>query len=162
MRLLFTAIFFAILIQSCESNRPRYKHTEIKKLEWLLGAWENTSDAMQFTEIWQKKNDSTFTGNGYGIEKGDTIFKEKLELAERLGKVYYVATVNEHLAGKPTTFALVADSAKTWIFENPNHDFPQRIIYKQLSENALHARVEGTVNGKAQGEEFHMHRTDNP
>jgi len=162
MRFLLPAILIFLYLQACESNRPRHKHVQIKKLEWLLGSWQDTSAEMHFTETWQKENDSTFIGRGFGVENGDTIFREKLELAERNEKVFYVATVNEHLAGKPTTFALVKDSVNAWIFENPKHDFPQRIIYKQTSENTLHARVEGTVSGKLQGEEFNMHRINKP
>ncbi|MGZ5243583.1 MAG: DUF6265 family protein [Bacteroidia bacterium] len=162
MRLLLPSVLIIIFIHACESDRPHYKHTQIKKLEWILGSWQDTSTDMHFTETWRKENDSTFAGDGFGVENGDTIFREKLELAERNDEVFYVATVNEHLAGKPTTFSMVSDSSNKWIFENPNHDFPQRIIYILTSENTLHARVEGTVNGKLQGEDFNMQRISKP
>jgi hypothetical protein len=39
------------------------------------------------------------------------------------------------------------------VFENPAHDFPQRVIYWK-DGNDLCARIEGTMNGKAESEEW--------
>ena len=36
----------------------------------------------------------------------------------------------------------------------PAHDFPQRIRYRKAGADALHARIEGTMNGKARGMDF--------
>jgi hypothetical protein len=38
-------------------------------------------------------------------------------------------------------------------FENLAHDFPQRIIYWRADKN-LCARVEGTIRGEKEGEEW--------
>jgi hypothetical protein len=46
-------------------------------------------------------------------------------------------------------------------FENPQHDFPQRIIYWVGKDGALHAKVEGTVNGKAAAEEWSWTKAKN-
>jgi hypothetical protein len=156
---IFLFLAFAMFTAGCVSNNiPEKKYVRLQKLDWLTGSWQDTSVAMQLTESWEKINDSTYKGNGFGVEKGDTIFIEKLSLISRNNKILYIATVNEHLDGKPVAFELVSDSAQKWIFENPKHDFPQRIIYMHPSENALFARVEGMVNGKLQGEEFNMQR----
>ena len=40
------------------------------------------------------------------------------------------------------------------VFENPAHDFPQRILYWLDGAGALHARIEGPQDGKAVGEEW--------
>jgi hypothetical protein len=44
------------------------------------------------------------------------------------------------------------------IFENPQHDFPQRVIYRKQGPNGLHARIEGTHKGQARGIDFPMKR----
>jgi hypothetical protein len=41
------------------------------------------------------------------------------------------------------------------IFENPSHDFPQKIIYR-VEGTTLFARVEGNNKGKAMGFDFKM------
>ncbi len=53
----------------------------------------------------------------------------------------------------PTPFALKESSAQRVVFENLQHDFPQRIIYRRESER-LCARVEGTVGGKSENEQW--------
>jgi hypothetical protein len=45
------------------------------------------------------------------------------------------------------------------VFENPAHDFPQRIRYR-ASGAALQARIEGTMNGKTRGIDFPYTRTN--
>ena len=39
-------------------------------------------------------------------------------------------------------------------FENPDHDFPQRVRYWLVADGRLRARVDGTVNGKSESEEY--------
>lgn len=54
-----------------------------------------------------------------------------------------------------TAFRLIKFSASEVVFENPTHDFPQRIIYR-LDKANLFARIEGTNNGKFIGIDFPM------
>jgi hypothetical protein len=43
-------------------------------------------------------------------------------------------------------------------FENPAHDFPQRVIYKLTAPDKLGARIEGMRNGNLRGVDFPMTR----
>ena len=43
------------------------------------------------------------------------------------------------------------------IFENPAHDFPQRVIYRRCGAE-LCARIEGTLQGKARSFEWRYSR----
>jgi hypothetical protein len=45
------------------------------------------------------------------------------------------------------------------VFENLNHDFPQRIIYWREGESTLHARIEGSIKGKERKEEWHWRKS---
>jgi hypothetical protein len=40
------------------------------------------------------------------------------------------------------------------VFQNREHGFPQRILYWQDAQGALHARIEGPQGGKAVSEEW--------
>ena len=42
------------------------------------------------------------------------------------------------------------------VFENPDNDFPQRIIYERTGDT-LHARIEGTVEGTARSVSWTWH-----
>ena len=53
----------------------------------------------------------------------------------------------------PTAFRLVEVSGQRAVFENPGHDFPQRIIYRREGDT-LHARIEGNQNGELRYSEW--------
>ena len=58
-----------------------------------------------------------------------------------------------HGANYATDFPLKSATDKKIIFENPKHDFPQRIIYWRDGDK-LCARAEGTMQGKDAGEQW--------
>ena len=45
------------------------------------------------------------------------------------------------------------------VFENAEHDFPQRIIYWMTKDGSLHAKIEGSLGGKPASEEWTWRRT---
>jgi hypothetical protein len=44
------------------------------------------------------------------------------------------------------------------VFENPDHDFPQRILYWLEDADVLRARIEGTEDGENRGVEWTFRR----
>jgi hypothetical protein len=44
------------------------------------------------------------------------------------------------------------------VFENPDHDFPNRIIYRTPDADSLFARIEGKRNGRVSGVDFSLKR----
>jgi hypothetical protein len=56
------------------------------------------------------------------------------------------------------SFKLVKVNPSQAIFENPQHDFPQRIVYQRLIDGSLYASLEGVENGKPKRIEFAMKR----
>ncbi|MGB5287747.1 MAG: DUF6265 family protein, partial [Ignavibacteriaceae bacterium] len=63
---------------------------------------------------------------------------------------YIAVTFNENI----TLFALIEHSPKKIIFENKEHDFPQRISYEFHKGGKLTAAIEGNVNGGLKRKEF--------
>jgi hypothetical protein len=59
---------------------------------------------------------------------------------------------------KETTFVASSVTADSVTFENPQHDFPQKVIYRLQPEGRLVARIEGTRDGKVRGVDFPMKR----
>jgi hypothetical protein len=56
-------------------------------------------------------------------------------------------------------FSLVGLSESEVVFENPDHDFPQRIIYRLKGDN-LEGRIEGKVKGELRVVDFPLRRVD--
>lgn len=54
----------------------------------------------------------------------------------------------------PTDFTAASVSDTIVTFENPQHDFPQRVIYRKRGADTLWARIEGTANGRTRGVDF--------
>lgn len=52
----------------------------------------------------------------------------------------YVATPLD--ADQPTTFTCTKQTENEWVFENPEHDFPKRIIYTFLSSDQLQTTID--------------------
>jgi hypothetical protein len=142
--LILSSIF---LLSACSTN----EETEINSLKWMLGKWQSSTEEGILYEEWKKVNDSTYSGHAYAITiEGDTTFSETAEITKTNGSITYSVTVNEESS---TDFALV-DNQEGAVFENVDHDFPQRIIYQKLAKDSLFARIEGTVDGEDQFEEY--------
>lgn len=71
-----------------------------------------------------------------------------------------IALIAQPSGNPPTTFFVKSMNATRVVFENPKHDFPQRVSYARNADGALHARVEGVVDGKERSVDFPMHRVD--
>jgi hypothetical protein len=63
------------------------------------------------------------------------------------------------MGAKPTVFRMITGSDGEVVFENPEHDFPQRIIYRRESADALFARIEGQEKGVNKAMDFRFKRS---
>ncbi len=133
----------------------------MEKFGWLLGKWENKIDEGLLIESWEKENDSVISGKSYLAKKDDTLFFESIELKIMDGNFYYVPTVKNQNDNKPVYFKLVSEVNNEFIFEDKEHDFPQRVIYNNLSKDSLSARIEGMQEGQFRKEEFAFRRSNN-
>jgi hypothetical protein len=142
-----------LLLISCQT-----KQNTLAQFDWLQGSWENIGAAVEYYEIWEKDNDSLFTGIGFVMQDGDTIFQENIILIQKQDGIYYIPTVSGQNNEEPVSFKLVSDSAGIRIFENMGHDFPQRIGYSNPKPDSLYAYIEGNYKGKYRKEEFPLTR----
>jgi hypothetical protein len=51
---------------------------------------------------------------------------------------------------------LTAATTKEFIFENPKHDYPQKIVYKLINATNLVATISGIQQGKPSNDSFSM------
>ena len=129
----------------------------ITDLAWLSGCWAATDQDTGSGEQWMPPAGGTMLGMSRTVSDGETVAFEFIRIVSTGdGGLVFIAS----LSGQNTTgFALVSVTDHEVIFENPDHDFPQRIIYRLLSDEDLIGRVEGTINGTARAIDFPLKKT---
>jgi Domain of unknown function (DUF6265) len=123
----------------------------IADLSWMAGSWTGESRGIQMEEHWTAPNGNSMVGIHRDTGKGRTLLFEFLRIEQQGDQIVYLSMPNGRSPATP--FPLKEVSGTRVVFENPAHDFPQRIIYWK-DGNDLRARIEGTQNGKPAGEEW--------
>lgn len=132
-----------------------FAENDAASLVWITGCWETRpSPGLSIEEQWMKPVGGVMLGMGRTVKGERTVFTEFLRIAPVNGTLTYTARIGTKGV---TDFALLRISADEVIFENPAHDFPQRIVYRKNGDG-LHARIEGISKGKARAEDFHYSR----
>ena len=89
------------------------------------------------------------------VKGGKTIEYEFIVIREvEPGVLGYIASPSRQATA---TFKLAKREGDTWTFENPAHDFPQRVIYRKDGADLV-ARIEGTIKEKTRAIDFPMKR----
>jgi hypothetical protein len=129
--------------------------TELARLAWLGGCWKSANGEAGSEEQWMPAAGDTMLGMGRTVKQGRTVSHEFMQIRAADGTLAFTA----HPSGQRTaTFPLLRISDNEVVFENAQHDFPQRVVYKLESENRLAARIEGVRNGNLRVIDFPMHR----
>ena len=139
----------------------RAQATAVQQLSWMAGCWRQSNPASGRTidEQWMAPSGRMMLGMSRTVRGDSAIEYEHLQIVERAGRAVFHA----ELSGQaPADFEArsVSDSAVT--FENPAHDFPQRVIYRRRGRDSLIARIEGARNGRTRGVDFPYSRAACP
>ena len=152
-------IVLSLLSASCVTENHKPEKAGLNKLDWFIGSWTGVTSESIFTETWQKVNDTLFTGQSYFIKGSDTLSSETISLQQRDTSVFYVPLVEGQNDNKPIHFRLTFSDSVNAIFENPEHDFPQKIVYQLKENDSLIATISGNNNGKIRSIRFPMSLT---
>jgi hypothetical protein len=124
--------------------------SELGRLAWIAGHWAETVGDVHMEEIWTEARGGVMLGVHRDVRAGGAAFFEYLRIEDRGGQTVYIASP---MGRESTEFALALVEDRRAIFENLDHDFPQRIIYRRDGDR-LSARAEGIVNGDLRGEDW--------
>lgn len=128
------------------------------RLSWLAGCWSGTVEGIVTEEHWTSPAGGVLLGMNKAVANGRLASFEHLRIAPHgapsEGRLCYLASPQ---GGAVTAFCAVEVGDRRVVFENREHDFPQRILYWREGEK-LHARVEGTLDGKPAGDEWEWSR----
>ncbi len=152
--LLFLIAIFTILFMAARGQSK----SALGQLHQLSGTWAMGTGDKIIYENWQVLRDGSMTGKSYKIKGADSIIFEQMKFVEKNKQVFFLAKVTNQNEGKEVPFKLISSSNHTFVFENPEHDFPQRVIYQIISKDSVHAWIEGKYKGKDEKEEFYYSR----
>jgi hypothetical protein len=127
---------------------------KMEQLQWLIGNWINDSGVEKSYENWTKVNDSTFTAHSYTLLGEETVFAEKITLAQNGNDVFFIVNAYLEKEDQMVVFKLINSENGVFAFENPKHDYPKKISYSNPEKNSLHAWIEGTVEGELRKVDF--------
>ncbi|MEZ4439446.1 MAG: DUF6265 family protein [Polyangiaceae bacterium] len=157
---MWKVVLGAVLVAGCcPSSGPSVAdgstvaETSLPAVAWLAGTW--VTDDGQTEEHWSPPRGGMMLGYGRTVVNGRGQHYEHLRIDEQAGVLRYHAFP----AGQAlTTFALVSQEGGRLVFENPDHDYPQRIIYRRLDAGRLEVRIEGVDQGESKHSEWAMRR----
>ncbi len=124
---------------------------QINDLAWLTGSWLCKTENYETGELWQTPKGNLMLGlNRIVSNEGKTAF-EFLRIFQQEDEIFYAASPN----GKPATyFRLIELTQNKVVFENREHDFPQKITYNLLEGNKLSASIEGETKYEIKRKEW--------
>lgn len=126
--LLLSVITLLAKLTFAQSNLPLF----------LIGNWK--IENKESYEQWDKVNETTLKGFAYKLKNDQMLVTEYLDISETKKGINYYATVLNQNQGKAVNFRLKKQDS-TFTFENPNHDFPKKIIYQKINNHEVFVQV---------------------
>jgi hypothetical protein len=118
--------------------------------EWMAGSWTSHRDGVRMEEHWTRGDTGLMVGMHQDVASNGKTSFEFLRIERRDGTLVYLAMPH---ARPETPFPLKSATSNRVVFENPEHDFPRRIIYWRDGAR-LCARTEGTIKSKPESEQW--------
>jgi len=147
-----TFLFLAALAFS-----PLAQAHTVAELSWMKGCWRTEVLGQEITEIWTAPPAPVMLGQAVTRRDGETVFWEQLRIEERDGVLALIAMPG---GAAPVRFEATEVGEDHIVFENPNHDYPRRIVYTRMGR-MLTARVESGLPHRP-GEAFAYRRISCP
>jgi hypothetical protein len=141
------SLFFAAALSTTPAPEA-----DIGRLAWISGCWVQMRANGRVDEQWMKPDGGIILGMSRTLRDGKLREFEFLRIAPGPdGRLAYVAKPS---AQAEASFPLKELTDDLVVFEDPDHDFPQRILYKRVDSNTIIARIEGSIDGKARSVDY--------
>ena len=115
-------------------------------ISWISGDWQTAPGGRKLIEEhWTAVAGGSMMGMSRAVAGDKTVEFEYLRIEQRTDGIYYVAHPGARCPG--TDFKLTSASATEAVFENPQHDFPKRIIYRK-TDDGLTASIDAGEGSK--------------
>lgn len=157
--------FFTFILIGINAHAQAQVNDCLKKFSWLTGTWKMEENGSVMVEEWTAGGSGSIKCRSYGVKGNDTTLIERATISCIAGKqvfTYYPVINSPGQNMMPVTFALISEENGTYIFENPEHDFPQRVVYQMVNEKECHAWIAGDEKGKKSRIDFHYKKVLEP
>lgn len=125
----------------------------ISDLAWMAGDWQTDPTGRSVSEEhWTRPAGGSMIGVSRTMVGDRMAWFEFFRVEVRGDSIYYVASPQGRCPA--TDFKLTRLSGQEAVFENPQHDFPKRIIYRKNSSGGLTATIDGGEGTKSEKFEF--------
>lgn len=148
------SLFFVVVTASLPVPAVA-QESPLSPAAWLAGCWELRSGPRVTLEMWMPAEGDMMLGASRTQVQGVTRDYEQLRIHAAEGALVYTASPSRQ---SPTAFPSVHVSDTALVFENLEHDFPQRILYRPQGPDSLVARIEGPGRDGPRGFDFPMAR----
>jgi len=128
--------------------------SELERLAWFEGHWQGASGEVAMEEQWTSVRGGALLGLHRDVKGERMVSFEFLRIQSTPEGTFYFASPGSR---PPVAFKLVdvgEVGERRAVFENRQHDFPQRILYWLDAQGAMHARIEGLQGGQAVSQEW--------
>ena len=112
------------------------------QLKQLTGCWQRIGTALPEFEEWKLRDSVSLVGRMYKVRGKDTLVSEEILLVKMQNQVVYQAKAFNQPEQDRISFRLKGYKGGSFVFENPSHDFPKRIVYSFTGTDALHAWID--------------------
>lgn len=135
------ALLLATVLAIASSTVATAGTEDLEQLAFLAGAWASGDHVVEY---WLPPLRGLMVGINRAPEGEGMPFFEYLRIEQRPDGVVLIASPN----GRGTTeFALTEITDSRAVFENPEHDFPQKLTYTRTGD-VLEAEVGGPRGGE--------------
>lgn len=150
-----------LLFAACNEQNPHQsleQSTPASPFHRLAGHWVKDGQFARVAESWSMLVDGSFEGSVYRIEQNDSSLLEALRIHQKDSTYIYTAVVSGQNNDQPVDFELFATAGdSSFVFVNPSHDFPQRIVYRFRGADSLHITL-GLFHSDIDDKHFHFVR----
>ena len=148
--MMFSALILAAALAAPQAApAPATPPVTADQLSWLSGYWLSCEGGREVSETWSDPRGGLLIGSALTMQGGRLSGFDSSRISPLTsggGELAYFAGVD---GAPPVAFAAKEASGTRVVFENPDHDFPQRILYEREGD-VLNARIEGRVGERDQ------------
>ena len=141
--------------QGSRSVQPKTKG-QIADLAFMAGCWRGlTRSGTTIEEFYSAPSSNMIVGTTRYLRDGRTVDFE----FTRIDQTDSGVVITPHPKGaRSASFAPVTVERDRVVWENPTHDYPQRILYRRVAGDTLVARIEGRTPSGDRAAEWRMAR----
>ncbi|MFC0633353.1 DUF6265 family protein [Brevundimonas balnearis] len=118
-------------------------------LSWMDGYWLSCEGAREVAGIWTDDRVGQKLGMSVTVRGGSVSWEQARIGPYGNGLAFFAAPSGQAAA----VFPMVEASEGRIVFESPDHDFPQRVIYSRDGARLV-GRIEGQIEGQVRSAEW--------